>query len=101
MKNKLKHLIGFALIAILTLSIINNPLSKSYLTQLTDAENIPTKQNDLYDYIVRVAKNYSIKPQDAVNDRVWKATPGYNGVEVDIKASYDNMKKMVNSMKIN
>lgn len=94
MKNKLKHLIGFVLIAILTLSLINNPLTKSYFSQLkTDAEYIPTKQNDLYDYIVKVAKNYSIKPKDAVNDRVWKATPGYNGVEVDIKASYHNMKK--------
>ena len=27
-------------------------------------------------------------------DKIWKATPGYNGRQVDIEASYNNMKKL-------
>lgn len=32
------------------------------------------------------------EPVDAVVDRVWKAIPGYNGVEVDIERTYARMK---------
>ena len=32
------------------------------------------------------------KPIDAKIDRVWKAIPGYNGLSVNIKASYQKMK---------
>ncbi len=39
------------------------------------------------------AKRYEIPPQDAVIDRVWKAIPGYNGLKVNVEASYQNMKK--------
>lgn len=89
-----KNLIGIVMIAILTLSIVNNPLTEKYLSYLKEDTNyIPTKQNDLYNQIVQASKNYSINPQDAKIDRVWKAIPGYNGIEVDIKSSYNNMKK--------
>ncbi len=92
--NKIKNLIGIILIAILTLSIINNPLTETYLATLKlVAEYISTDQNDLYNQIVNKADQYSIKPQDARIDKVWKAIPGYNGIEVDIKASYKNMKQ--------
>lgn len=47
----------------------------------------------LYEEIQTKAKQYSIAPQNAVIDKIWKATPGYNGKEVDIEASYNNMKK--------
>lgn len=33
-----------------------------------------------------------IEPIDAVNDRVWKAVPGYNGREVDIDKTYEKAK---------
>ena len=35
---------------------------------------------------------HKIEPIDAKIDRVWKAIPGYNGLNVDIEASYKNMK---------
>ena len=35
---------------------------------------------------------HKIEPIDAKIDKVWKAIPGYNGLEVDIEASYKNMK---------
>ena len=32
--------------------------------------------------------------KNAMIDKIWKATPGYNGRQVDIEASYNNMKKL-------
>jgi probable sporulation protein (polysaccharide deacetylase family) len=37
------------------------------------------------------AEKQRIKPVDAAVDRVWKAIPGYNGLEVDIERSYEAM----------
>lgn len=34
------------------------------------------------------AEKRRIPPIDAVNDRVWKAIPGYNGLEVDVDQTY-------------
>ncbi|WP_233202872.1 polysaccharide deacetylase family protein [Sporosarcina sp. P1] len=38
------------------------------------------------------SKAHHIPAVDAKVDRVWKAIPGYNGLEVDLKASYKKMK---------
>ncbi|WP_156487513.1 MULTISPECIES: polysaccharide deacetylase family protein [unclassified Anoxybacillus] len=50
-------------------------------------------RDKLYMEIQTKAKRYEIPPQDAVIDRVWKAIPGYNGLKVNVEASYQNMKK--------
>lgn len=50
--------------------------------------------DDLYEKIQKQAKQYSIAPQNAIIDKIWKATPGYNGKEVDIEASYNYMKNI-------
>ncbi|UOY94463.1 polysaccharide deacetylase family protein [Ectobacillus sp. JY-23] len=47
----------------------------------------------LYEEIKSKANQYEKAPQNAVVDKIWKAMPGYNGLEVDIEASYQNMKK--------
>jgi len=49
--------------------------------------------NALYQEIQNRAKEYEIAPTDAKIDKVWKAMPGYNGLKVDIQASYEKMKK--------
>ena len=52
------------------------------------------KQKDLlYDEIEKKANEYEDSSKDAKIDTIWKAIPGYNGIEVDIEASYKNMKK--------
>lgn len=50
--------------------------------------------DDLYEEIQKQAKLHLIAPQNAMIDKIWKATPGYNGKEIDIEASYNNMKKL-------
>lgn len=51
-------------------------------------------QDNLHEEIQKHAKQYEIAPQNAMIDKIWKATPGYNGRQVDIEASYNNMKKL-------
>ncbi|SOC40259.1 polysaccharide deacetylase family protein [Ureibacillus acetophenoni] len=50
-------------------------------------------KDELYKKIEAYHEQFKIDPIDAKVDRVWKAMPGYNGLGVDIKASYKNMKK--------
>lgn len=47
----------------------------------------------LYQKIKSYSEEHEIKPIDAKVDRVWKAMPGYNGLRVDVKVSYEKMKK--------
>lgn len=87
---RLKMLLIFGLIAMFT---VNNPLSDLYVAILK-AESISVgKQSDsLYEEISKNAEGYQIPASDAKIDPIWKGTPGYNGLEVDITASYKKMK---------
>ena len=50
-------------------------------------------KDDLYQKIEAYNEQFKIEPIDAKVDRIWKAMPGYNGLGVNIKASYKKMKK--------
>jgi probable sporulation protein (polysaccharide deacetylase family) len=84
----------FSIILLSVAVIAQNPWTETYIHYLRfDSE--ATKQTDpLYAEIVGKAEKYKILPQDAKIDRVWKAIPGYNGLKVDIEASYKNMKRL-------
>lgn len=45
-------------------------------------------EEELLRKITEEAAKRRIEPVDAVVDRVWKAIPGYNGLEVDIQSTY-------------
>lgn len=49
-------------------------------------------ENTLLSKIQEEAARRRIEPVDAVVDRVWKAIPGYNGLEVDIDSTYKKAK---------
>ncbi|KWX75633.1 polysaccharide deacetylase family protein [Paenibacillus jilunlii] len=49
-------------------------------------------QDDLRTSIESKAAKLNSPPVDATVDRVWKAIPGYNGLEVDVEATYRNAK---------
>jgi probable sporulation protein (polysaccharide deacetylase family) len=87
-----------SLIAFLLLAAwfsVNNPLVDTYLATLKgNALTVGKQEDPLYQSIVKNASTYEIPPSNAKIDRVWKAIPGYNGVTVDIEASYKNMKKI-------
>jgi len=73
---------------------VNNPIVENYIASLTESALPVVKQTDpLYQQIVKNSHTYEIPPSDAKIDSVWKAIPGYNGIKVDIAASYKRMKK--------
>ncbi|MFZ4454201.1 polysaccharide deacetylase family protein [Salibacterium aidingense] len=47
----------------------------------------------LYEKLEEASKEWNEPPKDAVIDKVWKAIPGYNGTMVNVKESYEAMKK--------
>lgn len=53
--------------------------------------SLEAKNSDLYKEIQGASPEYKIQPVDAVVDGIWKAIPGYNGLEVDVDASYKKM----------
>ncbi|WP_064093665.1 polysaccharide deacetylase family protein [Rossellomorea aquimaris] len=88
-----KYLLGISLIAIVTLVVVENPLSDQYLIQLKQDSISVNGVSDFTDRVRQEAEERIISPQDAKIDKVWKATPGYNGLKVDVNASIKNMKK--------
>ncbi|WP_079516723.1 polysaccharide deacetylase family protein [Rossellomorea marisflavi] len=88
-----KYLIALPVIAILTLAAVQNPWTNPYVAHLK-GQSVTTTSNmsNLMQQIEEKASG-GIKPQDAMIDPVWKATPGYNGIDLDIDASYKQMKK--------
>lgn len=66
------------------LGIDSRPNSKASASKLN--------QDELYKELEAFSKKHKIPAVDAKVDRVWKAIPGYNGLEVNIKASYEKMK---------
>ncbi|MEK4510360.1 hypothetical protein EJP82_09100 [Paenibacillus anaericanus] len=63
--------------------------SGSYAFELfNDSETMDTLKSKIQEE----AAKRKIEPVDAVIDRVWKAIPGYNGLEVDIESTYQKTK---------
>jgi len=91
----MKRIIPMAGILLAAWLVVNNPLSNTYVASLVDNRESITvsKESNLLETIESNAKKYRIDAVDAKIDPVWKAIPGINGLEVDIKASYSKMKK--------
>jgi probable sporulation protein (polysaccharide deacetylase family) len=91
----LLHWTVFLAILLFVFSSIQNPFSSAYIHDLKP-ESISVVSNpdsSLYEQLQLQAAAYEKKPINAVIDPVWKAVPGYNGINVDIKASHQKMKK--------
>ena len=91
----LGHLILFSSLLVLVLGLFTNPyramsLGSNVKGDITTPSGI--SKDDLYRKIQIYSDQHEIKPIDAKIDRVWKAIPGYNGLGVNIKASYKKMK---------
>jgi peptidoglycan-N-acetylglucosamine deacetylase len=91
----MKKFVMFAIICFITWYSVNNPLTNQYVLDLKHISlpAVATQNDSLYQEIVRNAAKAEIKPADARIDSVWKAIPGYNGLTVDVKSSYKNMKE--------
>ena len=83
----------FIVISLAAWISVNNPFVNPYVATLKNSVSPAVKQEDpLYQSILKNASTYEVAPSDAKVDPIWKAIPGYNGLKVDINASYKNMK---------
>lgn len=93
MQRKIIQYVGFILILLVSIGFIENPYTSSYVDQIKRTSMIVSKYQDtLYEEIAAKAEEYNVPAQNAEIHKVWKATPGYNGLEVDIEESYKKMK---------
>lgn len=84
----------FFIIMILSIGTIQNPYTTNYIQDIKRESIVVSSFNDpLFIELEQYAKNHSKPPIDARIDKVWKAIPGLNGLEVDIEASYEKMRK--------
>ncbi|MEH7222608.1 polysaccharide deacetylase family protein [Bacillus sp. JJ1566] len=96
MKKQYIQFFVFICILLISFGSLHNPFTNDYvkgLKESADAIPVSSKGDQLINEIEKKAIEYSIPAEDAKIDRVWKATPGLNGLEVDIQASYEKMKK--------
>ncbi|MFS0782251.1 polysaccharide deacetylase family protein [Bacillus sp. 1P06AnD] len=94
MKGHVKHAAIICAISGISLLSMQTPAISTYLTTMKyEAVSASAKQDGLLQEIRTKAKKYEVAPKDAMIDSVWKTVPGYNGLKVDIKASYAVMRK--------
>jgi len=92
-----KHIyMSMIFITLVSIPIIFTTLFNATTSNSDPEISIPTfsdnDKDELNKKISAYNDQYKVEPIDAIIDRVWKAIPGYNGIEVDIEASYTNMK---------
>lgn len=93
--NRILHWFIFLFFVFISYGAVHNPFSENYIERLKE-ETLPAtqiKNDELYNKIVVEAKKYERPAQDAIVHKVWKAIPGYNGLVVDVEASYKKMIK--------
>ncbi|MFE8699126.1 polysaccharide deacetylase family protein [Cytobacillus sp. FJAT-54145] len=89
----MKKIVSIAMIGLLALILVNNPYTKYYVLQLkNEAVTVAKPQDSLFLEIESRSIEFEVPPSDAKIDPVWKAIPGYNGLKVDVDASYKKMK---------
>ncbi|RKO60906.1 putative sporulation protein, polysaccharide deacetylase family [Caldibacillus debilis GB1] len=89
----LQKLWALSMIVLFSYLLVHNPFSEIYVNTLkTEALPASGGKDPLYGEILHKAKNYEKPAQNAKIDKVWKKMPGYNGLKVDVEASYRKMK---------
>ncbi|HEX7065338.1 MAG TPA: polysaccharide deacetylase family protein [Bacillales bacterium] len=94
MRKQLLHWTVFLFIFLFAFGTVDNPWATRYLQDLKqDSLPVANEKNPLYSKIQKAAKQYKEPAIDARIDQVWKAIPGYDGLKVDVAASYQKMRK--------
>ncbi len=95
--NRYRGFVNLALFVIIAVVVTNNtynPFNNQDMQTLKGPILETTKMSDsLYKEIQTKSTDYYKAPKDAYIDDIWKKTPGRNGLEVDVQASFKEMKK--------
>ncbi|MCM3717111.1 polysaccharide deacetylase family protein [Fictibacillus phosphorivorans] len=96
MKKSILHWSVIILIITATVISVHNPFTSTYIESIKAQSTAVSqmKSNSIYAQIKEKAKQLNKPPQNAQIDPVWKATPGYNGLVVDMEESFKAMKKI-------
>lgn len=88
---KFVNLLVFVILVFTVVDLNYNPFEVDPLEMSVE---VPTSSNDeLYMEIEQRMQDYIEEPQNAYIDEVWHKTPGRNGRQVDIDASYEKMEE--------
>jgi probable sporulation protein (polysaccharide deacetylase family) len=91
---KFVHLFVFILIVALAFNVEDlSMIMKEKQPVSMSVHNDSKIEDPLYKEIVAKSSSFYEAPQDAYIDRVWKKTPGRNGLQVNVPKSYEKMKK--------
>jgi peptidoglycan-N-acetylglucosamine deacetylase len=94
MKKFILQICTFFIIIILSIGSIQNPFTSNYIYDLKrESIAVSTFNDPIFIELEQFAQKHNQPPINAVVDKVWKAVPGLNGLEVDIEASYEKMRK--------
>ncbi|MDR7072190.1 polysaccharide deacetylase family protein [Fictibacillus barbaricus] len=93
-----KSILNWSIIVLMLTAVgltVHNPFTSTYIESIKAQTTAVSKMesNSIYNQIKQKAKEYNRPPQNAQIDPVWKATPGYNGLVVDMDESFKAMKK--------
>ncbi|MDI7741997.1 polysaccharide deacetylase family protein [Lysinibacillus fusiformis] len=95
--NQKNHIYFLVVSSLLLYTLSFSPLFMAVAQASNDQEVIPTSKEatkvDLYNKIQSYSEQHNSQPIDAKIDPIWKAIPGYNGLEINVEASYKKMKK--------
>lgn len=85
---------SFFIIFMLSVGSIQNPYTTNYIEGINkDSKAVATFNDPLFVQLEQYADQNKQPAINAIVDKVWKAIPGINGLEVDIEASYEKMRK--------
>lgn len=86
----LLHVVVFIIIVGLTFDMNKNPFTPVESPVIVQTAKTT---DSLYEEIKQKAKEYDEPAQNAYIDKVWKKTPGRNGLTVNVEKSYTKMKR--------
>ncbi|QFK71027.1 polysaccharide deacetylase family protein [Pradoshia sp. D12] len=94
MDKKLLQFLAFCTICVISWVLVQSSFMDQYVKGIPNGTvaYVTNTNDELYQQIEQAAKTYNQEPVDAVIDKVWKKTPGYNGIQVNIEKSYKKMK---------
>src|SRR5690625_69788 len=87
------HICVFVIIVAMTYKTHYNPFVMHDIETLPHAIDASKTNDPLYKEIEKKSSTLSEEPQDAYIDKVWKKTPGRNGLKVDVNKSFEKMRK--------
>lgn len=92
------HLLAFLLIIVIAYELPGpNSFKMNSISSFSQtAAPVNKQETALMQEIKEKSKHYEEPPQNAVIDKVWKKLPGRNGIQVNVKKSFEKMKKKGN-----